>query len=180
MTAGGLALPPKPRREQEKLRPILEANIPDFPLPMDGDAFIRDLHAAADKREKGQPSWSVIVAVGRELYFDMCKGTRRTQVKIGKRCRCCDETVRQCVLYLRAHGMLGWLHVMGRVGKEFWRRANLYVAPAYIKTEGVRLGRRVATQAASFIVECGRVLGLYPRPTGGLNTTPMKQQPGFT
>jgi hypothetical protein len=174
-----LELPPKPR-EKEKLRPIHEADIPDLALPYDGEAFLRDLYAAAAKREKGDPSFSLIVLVGRELYFDMCKGTRRTQAKIGEKCRCCDESVRQCVRFLWEHKLLGWLHVMGRVGKEFWRRANLYVAPAYIKTEGLRLGRRVAVQAANFIVECGRLTGLFPRPTGGLNTTPMKPQPGFT
>ena len=174
-----LELPPKPRREPKKRPKIHEADIPEVALPIDGDRFIAAARKAAHTRKKGDPSYSLIMTVCLYIYHLMSIGQRKTLVEIGRACDCSDESVRLVLLFIEPHGVLGAINVLVRVGRNLWRGANLYIAPWAIKTDGVRLPRRVAERAAAFVVECGRLLGLYARPLG-LNTSPLKPQPGFT
>jgi hypothetical protein len=179
MTPGGLALPPKPRRAPKKRPKIHAADIPDVVLPHDGDAFINAARKAAHTRTKGQPSYALIMTVLLYIYHLMTIGQRKTLIEIGNACDCSDESVRRVLLFIEPHGVLGTINVLVRVGRNLWRGANLYVAPWCVKADALRLPRRVAERAANFVVECGRLLGLYARPLG-LNTSPLKPQPGFT
>jgi hypothetical protein len=176
-----LELPPKPRREPTKQPPLLLADIPIELLPLDDSALLNDIRKAAATRKKGDPSFSLIVTVCWHICHLMRTGRRESYIEIGNDCGCCDESVRQVLLFIKPHGIIGWLHVMDRVGRNFWRLANHYSAPFYIKTEGVRMARRVAERVAAFHHECAKRMGLHFRATtGGMNTTPMKPQPGFT
>jgi hypothetical protein len=172
------SLPPRPAKKRPM---ILAADIPREVLPLEDARLLEDIRKVARTREKGHPKYATIVAVVWYIAFLIRVGRRETLAQIGEACGVCDDTVARVLAFIEPSQILGVLHVMGRVGKMFWRMANYYVVPAYVKTEGVRLGRRVAEGLASFHAECARLVGLHFRPTtGGMNTAPMRPQPGFT
>jgi hypothetical protein len=169
-------LRPPPRIRREKVH---AADIPEVLPPLDSAAYHKRLGEVALARAKGDPLAANIEAVGRAIYYAMSARIRLTIRQIAKRAKCCPETARRCIDYLSRSGIVGVLNVLVRVDKLLLRSANLYLAPAFIVTTGIRLARRVAERSAAFLAECGKLLGLEWRPDRGFNTTPLRQ-PGGT
>jgi hypothetical protein len=176
----GTTLPPLPPPKKTSRPKIHAADIPEWLPQLDSPAFHKRLGEVSAARAKGDPLAGNLAGVGRVVFWMMSTRIRLTIAQIGRRAGCCQETARRCLDFLIRHGLFGALNVLIRVDSLLLRSANLYLAPAFFVASAARLSRRVAERSAAFIVECGRLLGLAVRPTGGLNTTPMKPQPGFT
>jgi hypothetical protein len=159
-------LPPKPAHEPIKRPKIHAADIPARVPPPDSGEFHKALHLAALQRTKGDPSYAMIVAVGRRIFYLMSTQKRRTQAEIGRDCDCSDESVRQVLLFLEPRRVLAALNVLVRVGRNLRRAANLYVGPWFVKASSQSRG-------GSFLAECGRLIDLCVRSIG-LNTTPLR------
>jgi hypothetical protein len=161
-------------------KPIHAADVPTrLPKP-NGKWFMAAVHDLVNRERKiGDPSRGEIDAVSRVLLWLWSINQRWSQEKIAARADCSDETVRRVVNFLYEHRLLRWLNVMVRNRDgDFWRSANLYLAPlAFCSGETEYGWRHHAWQfAMDFLNQYAPLLGLYERPHW-LNRTPLRPVP---
>jgi hypothetical protein len=188
MTPGGLALPPKPRREPKKLDDlVLEADLPQFiPLMVDADEFKGAVGRAARDRVRGEPKPGTFIAVMDAIWIRVTITVghviRDPMWFIGEVAGYGRETVRKCIRKAERVGVIGSTPVMVRRDDGQLRRAANWYLPIPARPPGSSVKakpdpkyKRDAKGWVSFVLRT--IAKLHKRPGHGYNTSPMRPRP---